>query len=923
MSGTVKWLNEVSLIDLIEVGAKGANLGELIQAGFNVPDGFCVTTEAYSNFMAQNALHNRVLDIVEKIDLEDVVKAEKMEQAIRQLYLNAPTVVDLERDIMRAYEKLCVSQTDCRDDTSVAIRSSAVLEDLPEASFVGQYDTYLYVNRISLLQYIRLCWASLWGKRALKYRKKQGLTESENVLGVLIQKMIPAQVSGVLFTANPITGNLNEMVVNSCWGLCEGITSGLISPDYFEIDKNSLEIRKREITEQNTEIILDIEKGEGTTRRTIEEKRANMPSLTDEQVKELYEIGKRVEEWYNSPQNIEWVYYRDKFYILQSRSISDLPKLDNYAHPWGEITLWTHANLEEVVPGVLTASTWSMANRALEYAFKEHLKKIELPPIEGKLEAFRYTNIFHSRAYFNLSFFQYLAQHVSEQQAEYVVNMFLGQKENFQDDNKKWRLRLPGQKLKRLKRLETVVAELSQRIRSASAEHAEKELQVNKIYSEIMKSDLSSKNNSELAVLLEEYRTLFDQLMSVHITCSALAGAFYYILGKLTLIWFKDQQGVIQSKLVSGLETLESSKMGIELWRLTKIVKESQPLMEIFLNTDANQLLNTLNQSEIATPFIAELQKFLSQYGFHGVQEMELMAPSWADEPTFVLEAIKRYLCVNESISPQEIFQRQRKEREELVFSIVKKIDSILLARFSSMLQQVFRRTLEYAQLGITLRENGKATLVRVTSLLRLIMRELSVRFVSENVINECDDVFFFTIQEVIQLASEKNLNIPPERLVRIRRAEYLRDKQFELPEVVQVKHSDRGREDKEPVYGVNLELDSKKDALEGLACSPGCITGIAKVVLHPSSGGKLNPGEILVAPITDPDWTPLLILAGGVVVDRGSLLSHGSNIAREYGIPVVADVKVGTKLIIDGQEITVDGNTGNVFLHKSRKSLE
>ena len=324
----IKWFNEINKEDIPTVGGKGANLGELTQRGLDVPPGFCVTSGGYVYFIEHTNLNEKIRERIENLDIEDSIELQKVSSDIRELINSADIPKDLASEIELAYEKL--SQDTGVKDLEVAVRSSATAEDLPEASFAGQQDTYLHISgKEELLDYSRKCWASLWTARAIYYRENQGFNHFEVALSVVIQKMVNSQKSGVMFTANPVNNNIHEIMINASWGLGEAIVSGIVTPDEYIVDKKSKEIIQKHIAEKTTMIVKkDI--GIGTVEISvgsyIGHENINKQCLTDEEIILLADYGIKIEEMYGSFQDIEWGFDKDtkKLYILQSRPITTL-----------------------------------------------------------------------------------------------------------------------------------------------------------------------------------------------------------------------------------------------------------------------------------------------------------------------------------------------------------------------------------------------------------------------------------------------------------------------------------------------------------------------------------------------------------------------------------------------------------------------
>lgn len=324
----IKWFREVDKKDLSIVGGKGANLGELTRNGINVPPGFCVTSDAYNHFIEYYSLKQKIEDLINDLDIEDSSKLYERSSKIREYIESYDIPENIKAEIVDAYNEI-IEELKIKD-LYVAIRSSATAEDLPEASFAGQQDTYLEIKGIEeVLKHIKKCWASLWTARAIYYREKQGFNHFEVSLSVVVQKMVNSIKSGVLFTANPVTNDINEIMINASWGLGEAVVSGIVTPDEYIIDKNTLLIKDKNISEKNVMIVRK-DNGVGTVEIGVKDllgyDKAISQCLSDDEIKLLCEKGILIEKLYNSPQDIEWAIDNDtkELYILQARPITTL-----------------------------------------------------------------------------------------------------------------------------------------------------------------------------------------------------------------------------------------------------------------------------------------------------------------------------------------------------------------------------------------------------------------------------------------------------------------------------------------------------------------------------------------------------------------------------------------------------------------------
>ncbi len=316
----VKKFGEMTKEDIQEAGGKAANLGELTQNGFNVPPGFCVTSESLFYHMDQNGLQPKIDEIVASLDYEDYGGVEEKTSRIRDLISNARIPQDLFQEIREAIEEL-----NTPEESFVAVRSSVAVKDSNISSFPGMMDTYHYLKgEAEIVEHIRKCWGSLWTSRAAMSRHHKGVDHDLGLIAPIVQKMVHSEVAGVLFTANPITSNRDEIVIEANWGLGESVVSGKSMNDFFVVDKSPLKLKDKRISKKTLMISFDEEKGCGRKEMAVSPDMMDAPTLTDQQAEQLGEIGLKIEEVFGFPQDIEWAYEKGELFILQSRNIRTL-----------------------------------------------------------------------------------------------------------------------------------------------------------------------------------------------------------------------------------------------------------------------------------------------------------------------------------------------------------------------------------------------------------------------------------------------------------------------------------------------------------------------------------------------------------------------------------------------------------------------
>jgi len=901
MGRYVSFLSEIGLEDLAQVGGKGAHLGQMIRAGFSVPPGFSVKSKSYDSFLDSANLRKPIEEISAAINFRDLVDVEEKTARIREMVSASAIPGELSAEIIAAYEGLYEEG----EPPLVAVRSSVGTKDLSRSSFPGQMDTFHNVRGIEqVLATIRECWASVWSARAASMMHTLQIEPRMIIIAPVVQAMVPSEISGVLFTTDPVNGDAEKMLIEAAFGLGEAVVSGSLTPDHYVIAKKEVEVISKVVGCKRFKLELDVEKGSGNRKVTLSDEEANRECLEPVQVRELAELGIAVEGHFGAPQDIEWAYSKGKLFLLQSRKIAGLARAASADEPGEWVSefdtnikdppdIYSSANISEVMPGVLTPVSLN-AVKSCDYAFwkiNHEVCLIDEPFPEGSQDLL-FIGLFYGRLHLNMSTFsRILAQIPGASAADTDRPIPTDERVAGQGEAKV--------SLRSLPFLARVVVKALRLRRQAPKELEKLASRLHDRIAEHRRSDFSGMDFEDFAELLELKSREDRELITNHILNSQLAPVYYGTLRKLARNWLGDETGSFSARLVTGLATMESAKPTFGIYRLYRFVADSPRLTELFRESKPQELLSRLENSHggETKEFNQRLDAFLNQYGYRAVAEAEMRAPSWDEDPSYVLSMIQNYLRAGRVESPEEIEARQREDREAATREA-----HAHLGRFK---RQIFKWALKEARTFLLARENGKALTIMGLHDLKRILRLLGQRLSNEGMLEDPDDIYFLSMDELISYCRGEKLEIPSS--IPRRKEEHERNETVTLPETF------TGR----PVPIQREEEIPQTHVLKGLPVSPGRVTGPARVIMDPRRDPQLEEGEILVAPVTDTGWTPLFILAKGLVVDVGGLLSHGSIVAREYGIPGVLNVMVGTKLIKTGQIITVDGAKGEVYLHE------
>ena len=832
----IKHFTEIDDADLLLVGGKGLNLGKLAAAGFVVPPGFCVTTDAYRT-------------TVETVD----TRSSEVVQA-------ATLPGSLQSEILTAYNQLGADR--------VAVRSSATAEDLPDASFAGQQDTFLNVSGASeLLEKIKLCWASLWSDRAVAYRRDHGIGEARLEMAVVVQAMIDAEVSGVMFTRSPIGGD--ELVIESNWGLGESVVSGEVTPDHFMVSRETGElIRETVVTKRKM-----IARG---GMQTVPIGQREIPSLQRGQVAELSQVGMQVDAFYGAPQDIEWARADGQFHLLQARPITtltdaaeierlrrqEIEALQKKADEGG--TVWSRYNLSEVLPTPLPM-TWAIMQEFMsgQGGFGMTCRELGLLP-SRRFDEEGVLDLICGRLYFNLSrevefnFHGFLFEHDFQQLKRDPHKAIYPQPTpNIKRSNALFWIKFPYYIVK------AITAELKQsRIRK----------DLDKVLSEKIFPTFEQYVQTQRRISLEE---LSDQ---------QVIDKFHEWREKTLNEFAKDalKATVFANFAYQQLEiTLQKCFGEDEAKDLARLLITG---LEGDLTVDANLKMWEVAQGELA------LEDFLERHGHRSVGEFELAQPRWRENPSYV-EQIVASFRINSDANPTTHLEAQKANREKAKRRLAR-----LPAGKAAALRKQINKVLDLTQRYMPFREIAKFYLMLGYELIRKALLELDRRYQLEG------GIFYLVPNELDRLTQGEDLR----STIAERKITRARSLKIELPDVI---YSDILNRIGEP------QAIEAKDEIQGLGVSVGVATGEAYVLLDAADAQIAGKNYILVCPSTDPGWTPLFLHAAALVMECGGMLSHGAIVAREYGIPAVVNVTAATQRIQSGQRLRVDGAQGVVSI--------
>ncbi|PBC47569.1 PEP/pyruvate-binding domain-containing protein [Rhodococcus sp. ACPA1] len=881
------------------VGGKGVNLGELASAGFRVPNGFTVSTEAYTNTLAESGTTDKIFAILDGLDHKNLNQLEKTATEIRDVITSVEIPAALADEIARAY-------TELGDEIYVAVRSSGTAEDTASASFAGMHDTYLDIRGIdNVLDAVRRCWASMWTARAVAYREDYGFDHREASIAIVVQTMVEADVSGVMFTANPLNNRTDELVINAAYGLGEAIVSGIINPDEFTIDAATLNLKQANVGNKKEKIVRAPDKPSGTVTLPVSEEDAERLSLTDRQVAELADLGRKVMEHYGGlPQDIEWAYVDGEFYLLQTRPIT----AHNFTWPEGfndwqngpedPDTLWTFKYAEQYWTGGVTPLFYSVRARETQVGYDNMNVRAGFQDLLGQ-RLYKYK---HGTVYWNVD--------LDEKRLRYVLPKFarpaganivpLDMHEamfNEPLDVVRWLKAMvsfsvsPVYSLSRWKKV----------IRNDYLFNKEAVAKANGL-SEAELERLSDDELDKYQRGLQQYAIDFmDPLWFGAYTAMSM---FFSLQGALVAKYYTGTNELLGQQLISGLPTTLQNVENRAFFALTSAIRNSEKLSAMFKQHQGAAFFKELEDNDEGRKFLDRYAEFITEHGHRGHPDRDLIFKRRGDDPAVDYEAFKVHLAAPESTPPAELETRVRDKRLAAEAEV---LESLGRGTMGALKQQLF--TLLQSQIidFLVLRDDWRHFIDRITYAKRKAFLEVARRCVERGRLDSEDDAFFLgetELFEVLRGTAQKPL-VQAKVTARRRDFDMFESRKFTPPTFM------RGEtlvEDALPAAEPGV------GTMTGVGTSAGQIEGRARVLASMSEIGSLEQGDVLICNATDPGWSPVFSVISGLVIETGGMLAHGACLSREHGIPAVQIVGA-TQLIQDGARIRINGTSGVVEL--------
>lgn len=857
------------------VGRKALSLADLTRHGLPVPAAAAITTNAYRAVLAAPVIAGAVRHALEAPPLvRDAAFA-----AVHQLLQEAPLPEAVENAIRVTYAQL---------GGAVAVRSSGVAEDLEGASFAGMYESYLHVNgEDEVLRAVRRCWASAWSPRVVAYATKKGIVPAEMAMAVVLQRMVDAEVAGVLFTLDPISGREEHMRVEACFGLGEALVAGKVQPDRFLLDRRSGKALETEIALKGLKLsrhpdggLEEVALAEGAGRR---------PTLAAAHLRELARLGRAAQAYYGTPQDLEWALAENQLFLVQSRPITTI----GYAGIEGE---WTTADFKDggVSASVCAPYMASLYDSIFQHTSGAYLKGIKLLRHDRPIDWYR---VFYGRPYWNVADIKRCMFRVPGFN-ERNFDRGLGIEGVYPGDGHV----TPTNPLTLLGALPVLFA-LKADYKRRLADNAAFVKRFDTAIAPHYEPDPAGLERDALVarfkrLVLTDY---FETESTYFYTVYNVNNAKMDFMVELDKANKTARPALDVLTLLSGLKDVPHLEPLRDLWEIADRVRTDAELTRLVLGSPAEQLKDRLLASSHA-PFWEVLAEFLHTHRHHATAELDITQPRWDEDPTFVLQTLQGYVQAHDpDRDPVRVNERQHaaylaeRERAEAHFRSRGLFGKLAAGDFFATLDLV--RTYAWWRESLRDRSSRMYALIRreTLSVARLLSRE--------GTLATPEDIWFLEMNDVVALLDGRLSPDEAARSIAERREDFLGFRHFQNP-------NELGRRFK---IGGTAPQTAADGALTGIPCSPGVVTARVRVLPTIQDGAQLQAGELLVTKFTDPGWTPLFSTIAGVVTETGGILSHAAVIAREYGIPAILAVPGATQALKTGDWVRIDGAAGTV----------
>ncbi|GHP00386.1 putative phosphoenolpyruvate synthase [Reticulibacter mediterranei] len=872
MNPYILCFQEIDTTKLALVGGKGANLGELSRIeGIQIPQGFCVTTEAYQEIVGKNEEIQSLLDRLSLLKADDREGIGEISATIRELIEGIAIPQGIDHEVTRHLERL-------GENHAYAVRSSATAEDLPTASFAGQQDTYLNIfGKDAILQHISKCWASLFTDRAVTYRIQNGFEHRKVRLSVVIQRMVFPEAAGILFTADPLTSNRKVTSIDASFGLGEALVSGLVNADIYKVRDGRIVDKK---ISTKTLAISALPEG-GTEQKRIEADQQNRQTLTDEQIVQLERLGRRIEAHFGCPQDIEWCQVSNTFAIVQSRPITTLYPLPDVPDEKNHVYMsFSHQQMMTDAMKPLGVSFFLLG-----------LEKMPLIPIGGRL----FMDLTHDLAspmrrrigLMAVAQMDPLMKNPLKRlmQRKAFVQALARGKGFFRMGAGYFTWELPVQAIKAYRNNDaTIVPTLMSRKEAALRD---------------LQQRMANLSGDELfAFILEEAQKQLKEAVEDPRSMGVVyAGTYAANRVKKNMEKWLGEKGAVDS-LSQSVANNVTAEMGLELLDVADVVRHYPAVMEYFQHANDETFFVDLARLEGGDAVSHSLQAYLAKYGMRCAGEIDITRPRWSEQPTTLIPTILNNIKNFAPGAHKALFEQGRLSAQQKEQDFLTRLEQLPGGKHKA---QKAKKRISRLRNFVGYREYPKYFMMQYYWVIKQAMLKEAVKLVQKGVIRQKEDISYLTFEELREAVRTNRLD---DSLITKRKEEYKVYEKLTPPRMM--------TSEGEILF---VEYDTTgvpKDALVGIPASSGIIEGRARVILR-MEDADIEEGDILVTAFTDPSWTLVFLSVKGLVTEVGGTMTHGAVVAREYNLPAVVGVENATRLIKDGQRIQLNGTKGYV----------
>ena len=879
-----------------QLGGKAANLAWMSREGLPVPRWWVLGTQAFRDLLQANSLPEFIAQELAGVDSSHPISAlESVAQRIQARILDCTLPPALHDELQTLLTG--------REEVYLAVRSSVLGEDADGASFAGQMDTLLFQKGLAdICRSVLAVAASAFNARALQYRLARQIPLDDIRTAVIIQEMVEGEVSGVMFTAHPVTGSRRHMLISGAWGVGEGIVAGVCNTDEFTVGLHEPAIDTK-LADKDVAVVFDRAQGHGTCEVDVPPAQRHVACLTEPQVLALRDMGRQLATLRGCPQDVEWTLRQGQIHLLQTRPVTKLP---SPVTPVGRRIVFDNSNIQESYCGVTTPLTFSFANKAYATVYEQTMRVIGVSDrviAEHRDMLDNMLGLIKGRVYYNINNWYrglLLLPSFNTNKADMERMMGLTDPVDLVQDTQ---LSL-RQKLTKLPQIFKALFYLTRGFRRMDALVSEFKAMFERVYQSVPRQELHTLSPGEL---MEEVRRLDRELLQRW--TPPIVNDFYVMMmnGRvhraLEAAGF-EQPSLLQNNLLSGEEGIESTEPTKFLLRMCAQLRTQPELKALIQQGDNATLLGRIQVAD--APFYAQCLIYIERYGDRTMGELKLESITLRQDPSFLFAVLKNYL-ERDDLTPESLAAREaqfRQEAEQLSYSAIE-------AKQGKRALKRFKHNVSRLRDAIRNRESMRLARTRMFGLYRDLFLELGRQWAQDGILAAPRDIFYISLDELQAWYDGRAVQTDMKALVAARQQEYQGYEDTDLPYQFWAWGM---------VYQHNAYADPTAQAhaapLTGDLCGTGCYPGIVeervRLIFSPQDELSLK-GQILCTVRTDPGWAPLFPTAGGILVERGSTLSHSAVVARELGIPAIVGIPGLTQRLQQGERVRMNGATGTI----------